>query len=271
LLCQEKKLIYGRMTGWGQTGPLSQAAGHDANYAAISGAAHYCGLPGDTPYPTPTLIGDIGGGSMSLALGLVCAQLHAQRTGEGQIVDAAICDGCIYNLTLLGSLRALGALAEERGGDQFTGSAPWARSYVCADGRYVALQAMEPDFYRELITLCGLADDPDFAKQHVQSRWPAAREKMTALFASKTQTQWCEILEGSDACFAPVLSLAEAAEYPHNKARGNFIEANGYIQPAPAPKFSATKQEVGAAPSLGEHTEAILKELHLSPEVLASL
>jgi alpha-methylacyl-CoA racemase len=268
---RNKKLIYGRMTGWGQTGPLAQAAGHDLNYLAITGAVHYTGLPGDTPYPTPTALGDIGGGAMSLALGLVSAQLHAQRTGEGQVVDAAICDGTIYNLSLLASLKALGAVTEERGGDPFTGGAHWAHTYSCADGRYVTVQAIEPNFYRELITLCGFDNDADFSKQYNQAAWPAATQKMADLFATKTQAHWCELLEGTDACFAPVMSLSEAAEHPHNQARENFVEANGYVQPAPAPKFSATRQEVGVTPTLGQHTSAILKELNLSPELLAEL
>ena len=261
---RNKKLVYGRMTGWGQNGPLAQAAGHDLNYVAITGAVHYSGLPGDTPYPTPTLLGDICGGALSLALGMVSAQLHARRTGEGQVVDAAICDGTIYNLCLLASLHELGAIGERRGNDAFTGGAPWSNTYRCADGRYITVQAVEPNFYRELISLCGLEDDPDFTEQHRQSSWPAAREKMARLFASKSQSEWCDRLEGTDACFAPVLSLAEAAAHPHNRARQNFLQDNGLLQPSPAPKFSVTQQEVGVPPSLGQHTEEILQEITLA-------
>ena len=261
---QNKKLVYGRMTGWGQTGPLAKAAGHDLNYLAITGAVHYCGLNGDTPYPTPTVQGDVGGGALSLVIGLLSAHLHALRAGRGQVVDAAICDGAIYNLALLASAKAQGMLGEQRGGDFFTGGAHWGQTYACADGRYVTVQALEPGFYRELIRLCGLQDDEVFANQHDVSNWPAAKEKMAELFSRKTQAQWCELLEGTDACFAPVLSLSEAVEHPHNVARGNFVDVDGVIQPAPAPKFSVTQQEIGSAPVPGQHADEILRELRES-------
>ncbi len=265
------KLIYGRMTGWGQTGPLAQAAGHDLNYLAITGAVHYSGLPGSVPFPTPTVMGDVTGGAMSMVMGLISAYVHALHTGEGQVIDAAICDGAIYGMTLLASFRARGALADERGGDFISGGAPWAQTYACADGRYVTVQSLEPDFYALLIKLCGLEGDADFAKQYGFRSWPAAHAKMVALFASKTRAQWCELLEGTDVCFAPVLSLDEAAEYPHNKARGNFIEIDGIKQPAPAPKFSATPHEVGVPPRMGEHAQEILQSLGLSGEALDAL
>jgi alpha-methylacyl-CoA racemase len=263
-LARNRKLVYGRMTGWGQTGPLAKAAGHDLNYLAITGAVHYCGLSGDSPYPTPTVQGDVGGGALTLVVGLLSAHLHAVRTGEGQVVDAAICDGAIYNLTLLATVKAQGVLGEERGGDFFTGGAHWGQTYVCADGRYVTVQALEPAFYQELIRLCGLQDDPAFAHQHDQANWPTAKAKMVELFSSKTQAQWCELLEGTDACFAPVLSLSEAAEHPHNVARGNFVDVDGLIQPAPAPKFSVTQQKIGATPTPGQHGQEIRQQLRQS-------
>jgi alpha-methylacyl-CoA racemase len=268
---QNKKLVYGRMTGWGQTGPLAKAAGHDLNYLSITGALHYSGMPGDTPFPTPTLVGDIGGGALSLALGMVSALLHAQRTGEGQVIDAAICDGTIYNLILLASLREQGAIGERRGEDFFTAGSHWCNTYVCADEQYITVQALEPNFYKQLITLCGFENDPDFTDQYSHDCWAAAREKMANLFASKPQAHWCELLEGTDACFAPVLSLTQAAAHSHNQARKNFLEVNGMLQPAPAPKFSATPQEVGVTPSPGQHTEDILRELNVGPSELATL
>jgi len=266
-----KKLVYGRMTGWGQSGPLAASAGHDLNYLSITGALHHCGLPDDTPYPTPTLLGDVGGGAMSLALGITSALLHAHRTGEGQVIDAAICDGTIYNLALMASLREQGVISEERGHDFFSAGSHWCNTYSCADGRYVTVQALEPNFYRELITRCGFEDDPDFSQQHNRKLWPAARQKMADLFSSKTQAQWCEILEATDACFAPVLTLSEAAEHPHNRERNNFLNTDGLLQPAPAPKFSGTPQEVGRIPLLGEHNERVLRQLDLPVGALASL
>jgi crotonobetainyl-CoA:carnitine CoA-transferase CaiB-like acyl-CoA transferase len=264
-------LVYGRMTGWGQSGPLAQAAGHDLNYASISGALHYCGMPGDKPFPTATLLGDIGGGSMHLALGMVSALLHAQRTGEGQVVDAAICDGTAYMMTLFASLCEHGTIGGERGKDFLTAGSHFCNTYICADNRYVTVQALEPDFYRELIILCGFADDPDFAKQHKRENWPAAKKKMAERFASKTQADWCELLEGSDACFAPVLSLDEAVAHPHNRARRNFLENEGCLQPAPAPKFSKTPQHMGSVPSLGQHAREIMEEIGFPSEKVVAL
>jgi alpha-methylacyl-CoA racemase len=264
-------LVYGRMTGWGQTGPLSKAAGHDLNYAAISGALNYCGLPGDAPFSTATVLGDVAGGAMHLALGIVSALLHAQRTGEGQIVDAAMCDGTAYMMTLFASLQKQGTIGDVRGGDFFTGGSHFCNTYATADKRYVTVQALEPDFYQELIILCGFSDDPDFVEQHNQENWPAAKEKMSLLFASKTQAEWCQLLEGTDACFAPVLTLDEAANHPHNRARNNFQEIDGHIQPAPAPKFSKTPQNVGLIPALGQHTQEILEESGIPDDTAATL
>ena len=182
-------------------------------------------------------------------------------TGEGQVIDAAICDGAIYNQTLIAGLRGEGAISETPSETFFGGASPWCNSYPCSDGRYITVQALEPNFYRELIALCGFEDDPDFARQHDKKTWPAAREKMAVLFASKPRSHWCELLSGTDACFAPVLSLPEAAEDEHIRARECFVAGEGLLQPAPAPKFSATQQEVGDVPRSGEHTERILRSL----------
>lgn len=261
--CFEKnaRLVYGRMTGWGQHGPLAQSAGHDLNYASLSGALHYCGLPGDAPFPPATVLGDVAGGAMHLALGVVSAILHAQRSGEGQIVDAAVCDGSAYMMTLFASVYAQGIIGDERGEDFFTGGAHFCNTYMCADQRYITVEALEPNFYRQLISLCGFGDDPDFAEQHRKASWPAAKEKMSRLFASKTQAEWSSLLEGTDSCFAPVLNLNEAAEHPHNRARNNFRKIDGSVQPMPAPKFNKTPHEVGSIPAFGEHLREILEEV----------
>lgn len=254
-------LVYGRMTGWGQSGPLAHSAGHDLNYLAISGIIHYSGLPGDAPYPTPTVLGDIGSGSNMLVLGVLSALVHAQRTGEGQVIDAAICDGAVYNQTLLASVRSEGAISEAPGETFFRAGSHWCNTYICSDDRYITVQALEPDFYRELISICGFRDDADFAGQYDKACWPAARAKMADLFASQPQSHWCELLSGTDACFGPVLTLPEAAENEHIKARQCFLGAEGSLQPAPAPKFSATPQQVGAIPAVGQHSSEILAEL----------
>ena len=261
-LARNPQLVYGHMTGWGQTGPLSQAAGHDMNYLSVTGALHHSGLPGDAPFPTPTIIGDVGGGSLIMMVGIVSALHHARSSGEGQVIDSAICDGSIYNLSLLATICAQGVVDDStRGNDFFSAASPWCNTYECADGRFVTVQAIEPNFYQELITLCGFGDDPDFANQYDKARWPSAKTKMTRLFLSKSQTDWNELLEGTDACYAPVLNIAEASSHPHNIARENFIRKGDYLQPAPAPKFSVTPQEVGDIPSVGQHTVEILAEL----------
>lgn len=254
-------LVYGRVTGWGQDGPLSQAAGHDLNYLAITGTVHYSGTGGGPPYPPPTVVGDVAAGAATLVNGLLAAYVHALRTGHGQIVDAAICDGAIYNLTLLVHMKHQGLLGPGPGSDFLTGAAPWGRSYVCSDGRYITVQALEPAFYRTLLDKCGLSDDPAFAKQFDVASWPAATARMTELFAGRTQAEWCSVLEGTDACFAPVLDLDEAAGHPHNIARGNFIESDGMMQPAPAPKFSLTRSRAGRLPLLDQHGPEIREDL----------
>jgi crotonobetainyl-CoA:carnitine CoA-transferase CaiB-like acyl-CoA transferase len=260
-LARNPRLVYGRMTGWGQDGPLSHAAGHDINYLSISGVLPYGGTAGEAPYPPPTVLGDIGSGSNMLVIGILSAMLSAQRTGSGQVIDAAICDGAIYNQTLLAAVRADGLIGEKLEETFFRAGSHWCNTYQCADGRYITVQALEPDFYRELVERCGFSDDEDFRRQHDKSTWPAARDKMRRLFESQSQEYWSQLLEGTDACFAPVLNLPEAADHPHNMARKNFVEDSAYLQPAPAPKFSVTTQEVGTIPVVGEHTEEILQRL----------
>jgi len=272
--CLERNpaLIYGRMTGWGQTGPLSQAAGHDLNFIGLSGALYYSGTAGEPPFPTSTVMGDVGGGAMSLAFGIVCALLNARTTGEGQIVDAAIVDGTAYMSMLFAFLRATGAVDDGPRGESFlTAGAHWYNSYECSDGEYITLGALEPGFYKLLVKHCGMEDDPDFVHQMKKSNWPAAKAKLTALFKTRTRDDWCEALEGTDVCFAPVLNLAEAAEHPHNVARENFVEIDGFVQPAPAPKFSQTAANAGCVGDFGADTDLVLSKVGYSDEKLAAM
>ena len=237
-LARRPALVYGRVTGWGQDGPLARAAGHDINYVALSGALHSSARRGQPPTPTPGLIGDFGGGGMLLAFGVLAAQAHAQRTGQGQVVDASICEGAALLSSLIYGWRSAGLWQAEAGTNNGDGGAHFYDVYACADGRYISIGAMEPQFYALLRAKCGL-DDPDFEAQWDAARWPALKEKVAQVFRTRTREAWCELLEGTDVCFAPVLDLDEAPTHPHHRARGAFAEVDGIVQPAPAPRFSA--------------------------------
>jgi alpha-methylacyl-CoA racemase len=241
--CLERNpaLVYGRMTGWGQTGPLAQTAGHDINYLAISGALHMIGEEGGKPVPPVNLLGDFGAGATFLAFGVVSAVLHARSTGEGQVVDAAIVDGAASVTGLLQGYLDVGAWRDERGVNLLDGGAPFYDTYRCADGEWVAVGALEHQFYRALLEKLGLHDDPALAGDHLDpATWPAIRERLTAKLAERTREEWTEVFAGSDCCVAPVLSMREAREHPWNRERGVFVEVDGEPQPAPAPRFSAT-------------------------------
>jgi len=261
-VCLERnpRLVYGRMTGWGQTGPLANAAGHDLNYIAITGALHAMGYADRPPTPPLHLVGDLGGGGMMLALGIVCALLEAGRAGAGQVVDAAICDGASMLATTYHGQRAAGKWNDERQSNMLDGGAHFYGCYACADGKFVSVGAIEPQFYKLLLELCCIGD-PDFASQWDRGLWPLLRVKLETLFATKTRDQWQALLEGSDACFAPVLSFAEASSHPHSVARGAFIETDGIVHPAPTPRFSRTPGVAGSIPKVGEHTQELLAEL----------
>ncbi len=238
-LARHPRLVYGRMTGWGQDGPMAQAAGHDANYIALAGALHPLGAA-DAPPPLPlNLVGDFGGGGMYLAFGIVCALLEARQSGKGQVVDAAMVDGTASLTTYLHANRAKGRWRDARGQNVLDGAAPWYHVYETADGHYVTVAAAEPQFYAELLRRLGLEGE-DLPAQHDRAGWPRLQARFTELFRRRTRAEWCEAMEGSDACFAPVLSLAEAPEHPHLKARGTFVTVDGVVQPAPAPRFSRT-------------------------------
>jgi alpha-methylacyl-CoA racemase len=272
--CQARnpKLVYGRMTGWGQEGPLKHAAGHDINYIALAGALHPIGRRGEAPVPPLNLVGDFGGGGMFLAFGVVCALLEARRSGEGQVVDAAMIDGAATLTAMFHGMRAQGFWTEERGTNLLDTGAHFYDVYQCADGEYVSIGSIEPQFYRELMEKTGLSDDAEFAGQMSRGAWPALKERIAEVFKTKTRDEWVAIMEGSDVCFAPVLSLSEAPEHPHNRERATFTEVGGVVQPAPAPRFSRTPGAVARPPSFpGQHTDEVLSDWGFAGDEVAKL
>jgi alpha-methylacyl-CoA racemase len=272
--CMERnpKLVYGRMTGWGQDGPLAPAVGHDINYIALAGALGPIGRRGEGPVPPLNLVADFGGGGMLLALGLLAALLEAERSGQGQVVDAAMVDGAALLTTMFHSMRAAGFWSDERGTNLLDTGAHFYDVFECADGEYVSIGSIEPQFYAALLAGLGLEDDDEMRPQMDRARWPAMKEKLAAIFRTRTRAEWTERFEGSDVCFAPVLSLAEAPSHPHLAARGTFVDVDGVIQPAPAPRFSRTPGTVaGGPPAPGRDTEALLAELGTSAEEVARL
>jgi alpha-methylacyl-CoA racemase len=248
--CLERnpRLVYGRVTGWGQTGPLSQAAGHDLNYLALSGMLHAMGRASAPPAPPLNLVGDFGGGAMMLAFGVVCAAFEAKQSGKGQVVDAAMTDGAALLGAMMYGLRAFGSWSDAREANLLDGGAPFYDCYACADGKFISIGAIEPQFYAQLLALSGI-EDPQFRKQWRQADWPELKRKFADIFAARTRDEWCRLLEGTDVCFAPVLDMAEAPRHPHNAARATFVEVDGVTQPAPAPRFSRTQAVLGAPPS----------------------
>lgn len=246
-LAENPRLIYGRMTGWGQHGPLSMAAGHDINYIAVSGALHAMGRPHEPPAPPLNLVGDFGGGGMLLVVGILAALRQVALTGQGQVVDAAMTDGAALLSSFVFGMMANDKWNNQRGNNLLDGAAPFYDTYVCADGRYVAIGPIEPQFYAELRKICGI-EDPLFDRQHDKDAWPLQKLRLADIFRSRTRDEWSELLEGTDACFAPVLDWEEAPRHPHNVARGTFVEVNGVTQPAPAPRFSHAALAVPPAP-----------------------
>lgn len=240
LLGDNPRLVYGRMTGWGQTGPYAQAAGHDINYIALAGALHTYGRAGEKPTPPINMVGDFGGGGMMLAFGMVAALLHAQKTGQGQVIDAAMTDGAAVLMSMIWGFRSHGMWSDERGTNLLDTGAHMYDTYATSDGKWLSIGSLEPQFYAELRRLAGLADDRDFDAQMDRAAWGPLKARLTALFLTRTRDQWCELMEMTDVCFAPVLSMAEAPAHPHNAARGTFIEVGGVMQPAPAPRYSVT-------------------------------
>jgi alpha-methylacyl-CoA racemase len=270
-LARNPKLVYGRMTGWGQDGPLAQAAGHDINYIALSGALHAIGRAGEKPVPPLNLVGDFGGGGMLLAFGIACALFEAQRSGKGQVVDAAMVDGSALLMAMFFGFRASGLQSEQRGTNLLDGGAPFYDTYETKDGQHVAVGALEPQFFAELLSKLGI-DAASLPPQMDRAHWPALAQKLAETFKQKTRAEWCALLEGSDACFAPVLSIGEAAAHPHVRARGTLVEVGGVLQPAPAPRFSRTQPALPNAPShAAQDTDAALRAWGVSAERIAAL
>ncbi len=272
-VCLERnpRLIYGRMTGWGQEGPLAQAAGHDINYISLAGALEPIGRRGEAPVPPLNLIGDFGGGGMLLAYGVVCALVERDRSGRGQVVDAAMVDGAAALMTIFHGAAQSGWWNPERGTNMLDTGAHFYDVYETRDGKYISIGSIEPKFYAELLEKTGLAAE-DLPNQMDRSHWPALKRKMAAIFKQKTRDQWCQIMEGSDVCFAPVLSMSECQEHPHIRARGTFVEVAGAPQPAPAPRFSRSKTQISRPPPhAGQHTEEALADWGFGAVEIAKL
>ncbi|MGB3736513.1 MAG: CaiB/BaiF CoA-transferase family protein [Ilumatobacter sp.] len=272
-MARNPKLVFGRMTGWGQTGPYSQAAGHDINYISLAGALAHFGRRGEGPTPPLNMVGDFGGGGMFLALGVVAALLESSKSGEGQVVDTAMVDGSAILMSMFWAFKSMGIFDENaRGTNLLDTGAHFYDVYECGDGEYISIGSIEPQFYAELLRLTGLTDDEQFAKQMDSKEWVELKERLTELFATKTRDQWCEIMEHTDVCFAPVLTMSEAAEHPHNIERQTFVEVAGVTQPAPAPRFSRTENVIASAPAWpGEHTRDVLADWGLAAERVDAL
>lgn len=260
VLQRNPKLVYGRMTGWGQTGTLAHAAGHDLNYIALTGALHAMGRQGERPPIPLNLIGDFGGGALYLAFGILAGVVNVKNGGEGQVIDCAMTDGVASLSTMFHGFRALGLWSNERENNMLDGGAHFYDTYECKNGGYVSIGSIEPQFYQLLLEKTGI-DDPEFEAQMDRSKWPALKVKLSDVIKTKTRDEWCDIMEGTDVCFAPVLSFDEALKHPHNQARETFVEIDGVAQPAPAPRFSKTPGAIqGVSPGRGAHTEDVLSD-----------
>ena len=275
-LKRNPKLVFGRMTGWGQEGPMAHAAGHDINYIALAGALYHFNDHGGRPVPPLNLAGDFGGGSMYLVMGVLAAYIEAQKSGQGQVVDTAMVDGAASLMAMhwgfRGTKQPFDIEGQPRGWSLLEGGAPFYGSFETKDGGWVSLGAIEPQFYALMREKMGLTEDPDFDNQFDMKRWPELSDKIATLVKTKTRDEWCALMEGSDVCFAPVLSMSEAAEHPHMKARGSFIEVLGKVQPAPAPRFSRTPGEVqGPPPAAGKDTRAVLQAWGFSKDEVEAL
>ena len=255
-----KKLIYARMTGWGQTGPLAHAAGHDLNYLSLTGIVHAIG-PEEIPTPPLNVVADMGGGAMSMALGILAGVYEARNSGQGQVVDISMTEGSAYLALAMYGMAAVGDYSHKRQDNVLDGGAPFYRCYKTKDGKFISVASIEAKFYDLLLEKTGLSREGNLPDQLDKSKWPEMHERFERIFKSKTQTEWCNIMEGSDVCFAPVLTFNEAPHHPHNKARGTFVDIEGIPQPNPAPRFSRTPGSIkGAAPDYGQNTREGLVE-----------
>jgi alpha-methylacyl-CoA racemase len=266
------EIVYGRMTGWGQEGPYAQAAGHDINYIALAGALAPIGRRGEAPVPPLNLVGDFGGGGMFLAFGIVCALLEAQRSGEGQVVDAAMVDGAAVLTTMFHAFRAMGIWNDERGTNLLDTGAHFYDVYETSDGKYVSIGSIEPQFYAQLLELSGLGAEEDLPHQMDRGQWPALKERVAEIFRTKTRDEWCDVMEHTDVCFAPVLGLGEAPQHPHNVERKTFVEEHNVLQPAPAPRFSRTEATIQRPPAhAGQHTDEVLAQFGFDDDHITKL
>jgi alpha-methylacyl-CoA racemase len=270
-LARNPKLVYGRMTGWGQEGPLAQAAGHDINYIALAGALHSIGRRGEAPVPPLNLVGDFGGGALYLALGVVAGILEAQKSGKGQVVDVAMVDGVASLMTAIYGMHGAGIWTNERGTNVLDTGAHYYDVYETRDGKHISVGSIEAKFYQELLERSGLKNE-ELPRQNDRPSWPRMKERLKALFRTKTRDEWCKIMEGTDICFAPVLSMDEAPQHPHNQIRETFITQDGVTQPAPAPRFSRTPSAIQCPPAVpGEHTQEALRDWGFSSSDLEKL
>jgi alpha-methylacyl-CoA racemase len=271
-LARNPALVYGRMTGWGQEGPMAQAAGHDINYIALAGALEPIGRQGENPVPPLNLVGDFGGGGMLLAFGIACALVERVGSGKGQVVDAAMVDGASTLMAFFHGMRAMGAWGPERGTNILDTGAHFYETYETSDGRYVSIGSIEPQFYAELLEKLGLQGDESLTHQMDKAGWPAMKARFTELFKSRTRDEWCELMEGSDVCFAPVLDMDEVTRHPHIQARETYVERFGLTQPAPAPRFGRTQPSLELPPAHpGQHTNEVLAEMGFDAEELGRL
>ncbi len=269
-LKRNPKLVFGRMTGWGQFGPLAQAAGHDINYIAITGALAAIGLD-DKPIPPLNLVGDFGGGALYLAFGLLAGIIHARATGQGQVVDCAMTDGSASLMSMFYGMLASGAWREGREANLLDGGAHFYGTYKCKDDQWVSLGSIEPQFYALLLEKAGL-DDPQFKQQMSRDDWPALKSKLTAVIKTRTRDEWTALMEGTDVCFGPVMGLKEAATHPHNAARETFVTLDGVVQPAPAPRFSATPGAIQSPPpAIGADNQTALNDWGFSTAAIEAL
>jgi len=268
------KIVFGRMTGWGQDGPYASLAGHDINYIALAGALAHFARKDEAPVPPLNMVGDFGGGGMFLAFGVVCALLETQKSGKGQVIDAAMIDGSATLMSMFWAMKSIGMFNENAPGTNLLDTgAHFYDVFQCQDGKYISIGSIEPQFYALLLEKTGLTNDPAFAKQMDPSQWPTLKAKLQDVIKQKTQAQWCAIMEGTDVCFAPVLTMTEATQHPHHIARNTFIDIAGVTQPAPAPRFSRTSPETPTPPAhAGQHSTQILNEWGISNinELLAS-
>ncbi|MDH4148681.1 MAG: CoA transferase [Acidimicrobiia bacterium] len=273
-VCLERnpRLVFGRMTGWGQAGPYAQMAGHDINYISLAGALAHIGRAGQAPVPPLNLVGDFGGGGMLLAFGMVCGLVESLRSGRGQVVDAAMVDGSALLMAMFSGMAAAGSFSDDRGTNLLDTGSHFYDVYETSDGRYISLGSIEPQFYAELLELSGLGAQSDLPSQMDATRWPEMKERVAEIVRTKTRDEWCEVMEGSDVCFAPVLTLGEASRHPHNVERSTFVDVAGITQPAPAPRFSATEPAVQGPPAWpGQHTDDVLGGFGFSADEVASL